>query len=153
MAQAAFCLRGLPEVDLLASSHSTQFQHYDTFESPLPLGALGLNAFNHPWMFQVSCMFPSPALVPVVLSRFLAEHVNGQLRHLSTIYQVTHPASQFTCHSSFQKGTAQYEYNAEELCLNLYYFFKRSSCRQKDLFEIEESLGLEELIALHLVQS
>ena len=27
-------------------------------------------------------MFPPPALVPLVLSEFLAEHVNGQLRHL-----------------------------------------------------------------------
>ena len=82
VAHAAFCLWGLPEVDLLASSHSTQCQHYITLETPLPLGALGLNAFNHPWMFQVSCMFPPPALVPLVLSKFLAEHANGQLRHL-----------------------------------------------------------------------
>ena len=51
VAQAAFHLWGLPEVDLLASSHSTQCQHYYTLESPLPLGALGLNGFNHPWMF------------------------------------------------------------------------------------------------------
>ena len=49
VAQEAFCLWGLPEVDLLASSHSTQCQHYYILESPLPLGALGLNAFNHPW--------------------------------------------------------------------------------------------------------
>ena len=27
-------------------------------------------------------MFPPLALVPLVLSKFLAEHVNGQLRHL-----------------------------------------------------------------------
>ena len=27
-------------------------------------------------------MFPPPALVPVVLSSFLADHVKGQLRHL-----------------------------------------------------------------------
>ena len=74
---AAFCLWGLPEVDLLASSHSTQCQHYFTLETPLPLGALGLNAFSHPWTFQVSYVFPSPALVPLVLSRFLAEHVNS----------------------------------------------------------------------------
>ena len=53
-----------------------------TLETPLPLGALGLNAFSHPWNFQVSCVFPSLALVPLVLSKFLAEHVNGQLRHL-----------------------------------------------------------------------
>ena len=82
VAQAAFNLWGLLEVDLLASSHSTQCQHYFTLEYPLPLGALGLNAFSHPWTFQVSYVFPPLALVPLVLSKFLAEHVNGQLRHL-----------------------------------------------------------------------
>ena len=35
------------EVDLLASSHTNQCQHYYILENPLPLGALGLNAFNH----------------------------------------------------------------------------------------------------------
>ena len=82
VAQAAFCLWGLPEVDLLASSHSTQCQHYFTLETPLPLGALGLNAFSHPWTFQVSYVFRPLALVPLVLSRFLAEHVKGQPRCL-----------------------------------------------------------------------
>ena len=82
VAQAAFHLWGLPEVDLLASSHSTQCQHYFTLETPLPVGALGLNAFSLPWNFQVSYVFPPLALVPLVLSKFLVEHVNGQLRHL-----------------------------------------------------------------------
>ena len=82
VAQAAFHLWGLPKVNLLASSHSTQCQHYFTLETPLPLGALGLNAFSHPWKFQVSYVFPPLALVPLVLSKFLAEHVNGQLRLL-----------------------------------------------------------------------
>ena len=54
VAHAVFCLWGLSEVDLLSSSRSTQCQHYFTLETPLPLGALGLNAFNHPWTFQVS---------------------------------------------------------------------------------------------------
>ena len=80
--QAAFCLWGLPMVDLLVSSHSTRCQHYFTLETPLLLGALGLNAFSHPWTFQVSYGFPPLALVPLVLSKFLAEHVNSQLRHL-----------------------------------------------------------------------
>ena len=75
-------LWGLPEVNLLASSHSTQCQHYFTLETPLPLVVLGLNAFSHPWIFQVSFVFPPLALVPPVLSKFLAEHVNSQLRHL-----------------------------------------------------------------------
>ena len=82
VAHAAFHLWGLPEVDLLASSHSTQYKHYYALESPLTLGASVLNAFNHPWMFQVHFVFPPPALVPLVLSKFLAEHVKGQLRHL-----------------------------------------------------------------------
>ena len=82
VAHVAFCLWGLPEVDLLASSHSSQCQHYFTLETPLPVGALGLNAFSHPWTFQVSYVFPPLALIPLVLSKFLAEHVNGQLRHL-----------------------------------------------------------------------
>ena len=70
VAQATFDLWGLPEVDLLESSHSTQCQHYFTLETPLPLGAFGLNAFSHPCKFQVSYLFPSLALVPLVLSRF-----------------------------------------------------------------------------------
>ena len=41
VAHAAFCLWGLPEVDLLASSHSTQCQHYFILETPLPLGPWG----------------------------------------------------------------------------------------------------------------
>ena len=82
MTQAAFQLWDLPEVDLLASSCTTQYQHYYTFETPLPLGALGLNAFNHPWKFQVSYVFPPLALVSLVLSKFLVEHVKGQLRLL-----------------------------------------------------------------------
>ena len=75
VAEVAFCLWGLPEVDLVASSHSIQCQHYFTLETLL-------NAFSHPWTFQVSYVFPSPALVSLVLSKFLAEHVNSQLRHL-----------------------------------------------------------------------
>ena len=40
------------------------------------LGALGLNAFNHPWKFQVGYVFLPPALV------LLAEHITGQFRLL-----------------------------------------------------------------------
>ena len=39
------------------------------------------------------------------------------------------------CYSSFQKGLAKYRYSAEKLCFNLYYLFKRSSCRRKDLLK------------------
>ena len=57
---------------------SSQCLHFHTLESPLPWGALGLNAFNHPWIYQVNNMFSPPALVPAILSKFLAEHVTSQ---------------------------------------------------------------------------
>ena len=82
MAQVAFPLWGLPEVDLLASSPTTQWQHYYTLSTPLPLWAFGLNAFNHPLIFQVCYVFPPPTLVTLVLSKFLAEDAKGQLRLL-----------------------------------------------------------------------
>ena len=69
MAQAAFCHWDLPEVDLLIPPY-------------IPMPALRLNAFSYPWMFQVRYVFPPPALVPLVLFKFLAEHVKGQLRLL-----------------------------------------------------------------------
>ena len=46
MAQAAFHLWVFPEVDLLASSHSTQCQHYYILESPLPVGGLGVECLQ-----------------------------------------------------------------------------------------------------------
>ena len=54
----------------------------------------------------------------------------------------------FICHNSFCKGVKQYGDSAEELCMNLYYFFKNNLCRREDLFEIEETLDLEELVLL-----
>ena len=46
----------------------------------LPLAALRLNAFNYPWKYQVSYVFPPRALGPLVLSMFFAENVTGQFR-------------------------------------------------------------------------
>ena len=56
------------------------------------------------------------------------------------------------CNNSFCKGVKQYVDNAEELCRNLYYFFKNNLCRREDLFEIEETFDLEELVLLHHTQ-
>ena len=54
------------------------------------------------------------------------------------------------CHNTFKEGIAKYGYNAKELCLNLYYLFKRSSCQWQDLFDIEESLGFELILLCHV---
>ena len=44
------------------------------------MGPLGLNSFNHPWTYQVTYVLPPLALHPLVLSRYLVEHVTGQFR-------------------------------------------------------------------------
>ena len=80
--QVALQRWSLPEVGLLESSHTTQCQQYYTLENPLPKGALGLNAFNHPWLYQISYVFPPPALVSLVMCKLLAEHVIDPFRLL-----------------------------------------------------------------------
>ena len=42
--------------------------------------SLGLNTFSHPWTY--SYVFPPPALVHMIISQFLWEHVIGQFRLL-----------------------------------------------------------------------
>ena len=46
-----------------------------------PSSSGGLTVECHPWAYQMSYMFPQ-ALVPLVLSNFLAGHVTGQFRIL-----------------------------------------------------------------------
>ena len=48
---------------------------------PVLQGTLVLNAFIHPWDFQVSYTLP-PALFPLVLFRFLAEYVTHHSTYL-----------------------------------------------------------------------
>ena len=45
-------------------------------------GIKGWNAFNYPWAYWLSYMFPPPALVPLVMSMFLMENVTGLFRLL-----------------------------------------------------------------------
>ena len=45
-------------------------------------GGLGVECLQPSLTFQVSYVFPPCTLVPLVLSKFLAEYVIGQLRHL-----------------------------------------------------------------------
>ena len=48
----------------------------------LPPGSLEVNTCNYSWQFQVIYVFSLPVLVPVVLSKCLAEHVTCLIRLL-----------------------------------------------------------------------
>ena len=41
------------KVDILVPSCTNQCQHYYIWEDPLPFKGLGLNTFNHSWIYQV----------------------------------------------------------------------------------------------------
>ena len=89
-AEAAFQLWGQLGVDLLASSHTNQCQHYYTLENPLSLGVLGLSTFNHPGTFRwVICFilmhkFPSSVQVSgrICHRSIQNSYSNGTLLHL-----------------------------------------------------------------------
>ena len=61
---------------------------YQSMSTVLHLGksttiqSLGVETFKHPWTYQMSYLFPPPALVPLALLEFLAEHVTVQFRLL-----------------------------------------------------------------------
>ena len=85
-----------------------------------------------------------------ILSKFNSIKVEKGFKEL-----ISCPTSSLihVCHNSFRKGLSKYGSNAEKLCIGLFYFFSKSSCRHADLLEIEESLGLEELVPHCHVQS
>ena len=57
-----------------------QFSKILHLKNPLPLRAMGLNTFKHPWTGQVSYVFSLPSLVPLVLSMLLAEHGTNSIQ-------------------------------------------------------------------------
>ena len=82
VAQAAFHLWGLPEVDLLASSHSTQHQHNYTLESATSSGDLGVECIQPSLDVSGKLCVSSSCISSSGSVKFLVEHVKGQLRWL-----------------------------------------------------------------------
>ena len=72
---AKFWLWGHPEVDLLESWHTFQCQHYYALASPTTSGGLGVGGIQSSLRYQVNYVFPPSPLIPLVLSKFLVEHV------------------------------------------------------------------------------
>ena len=87
----------------MASSHTNQCQHYYTLEIHY-LRLLGIECFHPSWNIQLSYLFAIPALVPLVLPMFLAEHVTGQFRLLILVVPCCDGLSDvfpYSNHSSF----------------------------------------------------
>ena len=77
IAQVAFHLWGVNQRWICWHPNSNQCQLYYTLVCPLPVGPMGLNAFNHLWTYQVCYVFPAFALISLVLYTFLVEHAMG----------------------------------------------------------------------------
>ena len=56
-------------------------------------------------------------------------------------------------HNSFKKGVEAYGEDIENLCIDLFNFFKLSASRREDYAAIQQKLDLDEVVFLHHVES
>ena len=76
-------------------------------------GVLRVECLQPSMAIQVGYMFPPPALVPLVLSMFLAEHVKGQLRQMILVVphvgrcSIMVPHHKRSCHGCLSRPHAQ----------------------------------------------
>ena len=56
-------------------------------------------------------------------------------------------------HTTFRKGIESYEEDIENLCIDLFYFFKLSAARREDFLKIQQKLDLDEVVFLRHVES
>ena len=83
-----------------------------------------------------------------------------QLRQTSTVSsrQIirelvdTGPCQLHVVHNSFRKGVEGYGSDVENLCIDIYYFFKWSPSRREDYADVQQKLNLDEFVFLWHVQ-
>ena len=82
----------------------------------------------------------------ILINNKLEEHFKRQL--VDTGSCQIHVA-----HNSFRKGIEAYGEAIENLCIDLFYFFKLSASRRDDYLAIQQKLDLEEIVFLRHVES
>ena len=65
----------------------------------------------------------------------------------------TGPCQLHVVHNSFRKGVEGYGSDVENLCIDIYYFFKLSPPRREDYADVQQKLNLDEFVFLQHVQS
>ena len=65
----------------------------------------------------------------------------------------TGPCQPHVVHNSFRKGVEGYGSDVENLCIDIYYFFKLSPPRRKDYADVQQKLNQDEFVFLQHVQS
>ena len=63
------------------------------------------------------------------------------------------PCNMHVVHNSFREGLKVYGQEAEELAIDIFYFFKHSPCKREDFLEVEASLGFDEELFIRHVES
>ena len=56
-------------------------------------------------------------------------------------------------HNTFRKGLESYAKDIENLCIDLFYFFKLSATRRENFLKIQQKLGLDEVVFVRHVGS
>ena len=65
----------------------------------------------------------------------------------------TGPCQLHVVHNSFRKGVERYDLDVENLCIDIYYFFKSLPPRREDYADVQQKLNLDEFVFLWHVQS
>ena len=105
-----------------------------------------LQKFSLPLKYLLSLSSDGPnvnkAIKTIINSKFKANYQRDR-----------GPCQLHVVHNSFRKGVQGYGSDVENLCIDIYYFFKLSPPRREDYADVQQKLNLDEFVFLQHVQS
>ena len=88
------------------------------------------------------------------VNKSIKQSINNKLEeHFKRQLVDTGSCQIHVAHNSFRKGIEAYGEAIENLCIDLFYFFKLSASRREDYLAIQQKLDLEEIVFLRHVES
>ena len=142
-------------------------RYYSDNHNEVRVGFLKAAVFCHVYAESVAnelCETLQKFSLPLIYFHYhlMDQMSTKQLRQTSTVssrqsYQRelvdTGPCQLHVVHNSFRKGVEGYGSDVENLCIDIYYFFKLSPPRREDYADVQQKLNLDEFIFLWHVQS
>ena len=88
------------------------------------------------------------------VNKSIKQSINNKLEeHFKRQLVDTGSCQIHVAHNSFRKGIEAYGEAIENLCIDLFYFFKLSASRREDYLVIQQKLDLDEIVFLRCVES
>ena len=88
------------------------------------------------------------------VNKSIKQNINNKLEeHFKRQLVDTGSCQMHVAHNSFRKGIEAYGEAIENLCIDLFYFFKLSASRRENYLAIQQKLDLDEIVFLRHVES